>query len=167
MSIAMGMSYNTNSQCWFKQWTPCQIRKIVGCACAENAGNVFSTTAGYRSRHACVRDARAVMHIGIANPRFPLKSAAGGNVPGMRKPEFYVSAKRPMEWLGTGIGLSIDHQQYWQFRIDVTYSTYWCRDKMASIFQRTFSNAFSWTKMHEFLLRFHSSLFLMVQLRIF
>ena len=40
-----------------------------GCACAENAGNVFPVTAGERSRHASrhVRDARAVMHVGIAN----------------------------------------------------------------------------------------------------
>ena len=40
-----------------------------GCACAGNAGNVFPVTAGKRSRHASrhVRDARAVMHVGIAN----------------------------------------------------------------------------------------------------
>ena len=40
-----------------------------GCACAGNAGNVFPVTAGKRSRHASrhVRDARAVMHAGIAN----------------------------------------------------------------------------------------------------
>ena len=47
----------------------CHIRKIVGCACAENVGNVFPTTMGTRSRHASrhVRDARAVMHAGVAN----------------------------------------------------------------------------------------------------
>ena len=51
-----------------------------GCACA---GNIFPATAGKQSRHASrhVRDARAVMHTGIANSRFPLNSAAGGNVP--------------------------------------------------------------------------------------
>ena len=40
-----------------------------GCACAGNAGNVFLVTADKRSRHASrhVRDARAVMHAGIAN----------------------------------------------------------------------------------------------------
>ena len=56
-----------------------------GCACARNAGNVFPATAGKQSRHASrhVRDARAVMHAGIANSRFPLNSAAGGNVPGI------------------------------------------------------------------------------------
>ena len=52
-----------------------------GCAYAGDAGNVFPITAGERSRHASrhVRHARAV----IANYRFPLKSAAGGNVPGI------------------------------------------------------------------------------------
>ena len=56
-----------------------------GCACAGNAGNVFPVTAGKRSRHASrhVRHARAVMHAGIANYRFPLKSTAGENVPGI------------------------------------------------------------------------------------
>ena len=56
-----------------------------GCACAGNAGNVFPVTAGERSRHASrhVRHARAVMHAGIANQRFHLKSAAGENVPGI------------------------------------------------------------------------------------
>ena len=34
------------------QWASYQIRKIAGCACAGNARNVFSDTAGYRSRYA-------------------------------------------------------------------------------------------------------------------
>ena len=33
-------------------WASYQIRKIAGCACAGNAGNVFPATAGKRSRHA-------------------------------------------------------------------------------------------------------------------
>ena len=37
--------------------------------------------------------------------------------------------------------------------------THWGRDKMAAIFQTTFSNAFSWMKMYEFRLRFHWILF--------
>ena len=45
--------------------------------------------------------------------------------------------------------------------------THWGRDKMAAIFQTIFSNTFSWMKMYEFLLRFHWSLFLSVQLTIF
>ena len=38
-------------------------------------------------------------------------------------------------------------------------STHWDQDKMATIFQMTFSNAFSWMKIYWFLLRFHWSLF--------
>ena len=45
--------------------------------------------------------------------------------------------------------------------------THWGRDKMAAIFQTTFSKAFSWIKMYEFRLRFHWILFPMVQLTIF
>ena len=45
--------------------------------------------------------------------------------------------------------------------------THWGRDKMAAIFQTTFSNAFSWMQINEFWLRFHWSLFLRVQLTIF
>ena len=45
--------------------------------------------------------------------------------------------------------------------------THWGRDKMDAIFQTTFSNGFSWMKMYEFLLKFHWSLFLGVQLTIF
>ena len=37
--------------------------------------------------------------------------------------------------------------------------THWGRDKMAAIFQTTFSNAFSWMKMFKLRLRFHWSLF--------
>ena len=45
--------------------------------------------------------------------------------------------------------------------------THWGRDKMAAIFQTTFSNAFYWMKIYEFRLKFHWSLFLRVQLTIF
>ena len=54
---------------FFLLWASYQIRKIGGCACAGNAGNDFPATVGKRSRHASrhMRDARAVMHVGIAN----------------------------------------------------------------------------------------------------
>ena len=48
-----------------------------------------------------------------------------------------------------------------------SHLTHWRRDKMAAIFQTTFSNTFPWMKMYEFRLRFHCSLFPMVQLTIF
>ena len=62
-------------------WASCQIRKIAVCACARNARNVF--LAGYRSRHASrhVRHARAVMHAGTDNSRFPLKWTPGKTFP--------------------------------------------------------------------------------------
>ena len=41
---------------------------------------------------------------------------------------------------------------------------HWGWDKMAAIFQTTFWKAFSWMKTYEFRLRFHCSLFPMVQL---
>ena len=44
--------------------------------------------------------------------------------------------------------------------------THWGRDKMADIFQTTFSNAFSSRNMYEFWLRFHLSLFWGVQFTI-
>ena len=44
--------------------------------------------------------------------------------------------------------------------------TDWGWEKMADIFQTTFSNAFSWMKMYKFWLRFHWSLFRRVQLTI-
>ena len=54
---------------WLVPWASCQIRKIAGCACAGNARNLLPATAGERVRHASrhVRDARAVMHVGIDN----------------------------------------------------------------------------------------------------
>ena len=45
--------------------------------------------------------------------------------------------------------------------------THWGRDKMADISQTTLSSAFSGKEISEFLLRFHWSLFLRVQLIIF
>ena len=43
-------------------------------------------------------------------------------------------------------------------------STHWGQDKMAVIFQTTFSTAFPWMEMFEFRLKFHWNLFLRVQL---
>ena len=58
--------------------------------------------------------------------------------------------------------LSKSHQN-----ICYCYLTHWGRDKMAAIYQTTFSNAFSWTKMYEFWLKFHWGLFVRVQLTIY
>ena len=79
ISVISGLAISTWSMGLLPDTQNCR------CACAGNAGNVFPVTAGARSRHASrhVRHARAVMHVGIANLRFPLKSAAGENVPGI------------------------------------------------------------------------------------
>ena len=54
-----------------------------------------------------------------------------------------------------------------QYIGDIVHLTHGGRDKMAAIFQTTFSNAFSWMKIFTFWLRFHWSLFTRVQLTIF
>ena len=54
-----------------------------------------------------------------------------------------------------------------QLYITMVSLTYWGRDKMAAIFQTTLLKSFSWMKMYKFRLRFHWSLFPMVQLTIF
>ena len=47
------------------------------------------------------------------------------------------------------------------------YSAHWERDKMATIYQTTFSNSFSWMKTYTFRLRFYRNLKPKVQLTIF
>ena len=84
-----------------RSWASYQIRKIAGYACPGNAGNVFppptsKETAIKRSRHASrhVRYARAVMHVGLAIPRWRRKRSRHSRR--MRNPQFYVSGKRPI-----------------------------------------------------------------------
>ena len=85
----------------WRVWAFYQIRKIASCACAGNAGNAFppltsKETAIQQSRHASrhVRDARAVRHVGIANPRWRIKRSRHSRR--MRNPQFHVSDKRPV-----------------------------------------------------------------------
>ena len=43
----------------------------------------------------------------------------------------------------------VDQDSWWhQALLDLTWWTHWGRDKMATIFQTTFPNAFSWMKMY-------------------
>ena len=60
-------------------------------------GTTSKVTVSKRSRHASrhVRHARAVMHVGIANPRWRGKRTRHSRR--MRNPQFYVSGKRSME----------------------------------------------------------------------
>ena len=84
-------------------WASYQIPKIEGCACAGNTGNVFC----HRGlpiptciTELYVRDARAVMHTGIPLTSCFLISWWWGkhsrHSRRMRKPQFYVSGKRPI-----------------------------------------------------------------------
>ena len=102
-------------------WASYQIRKIAGCACAGNAGIVFTLpptlmeTISLRSRHAArlVRDARAVMHVGIAYPRWWGKRSRHSRR--KRNQQFYVSGKRRMFLNFTGqYGETI--MNYWPLR---------------------------------------------------
>ena len=64
------------------RWASCQIRKMAGCACARNAGNVSPLPrVGDPDMHfgACVTH----VHAGIANWRFPVKSVVEKKVPGI------------------------------------------------------------------------------------
>ena len=85
------------------KWASYQIRKIMGCACAGNAWNVFhpptsKETAIWRSWHALrhVLHTRAVMHAGISN-RY-CREKRSQHLRCMRNPQFYASGKRPVVW---------------------------------------------------------------------
>ena len=58
-------------------------------------------------------------------------------------------------------------RSYMFFIRDLDNISHWGWDKMAAIFQTTYSNAFSWIKMYEFRLRFHWNFFIMFELIIF
>ena len=57
--------------------------------------------------------------------------------------------------------------KWWQFCLSLNVLTHWDWDKMATVSQLTFSNAFSWMKMYEFLSKFQWNLFRIIQLTIF
>ena len=89
-----------------RTWASCQIRKIAGCACSGNTGNVSPPpTSKEIAIPACitarawrtfwVRGARAVMHVGIAIPRWRRKRSRHSRR--MHNPQFYVSGKRPID----------------------------------------------------------------------
>ena len=90
-------SFCDESEKRMKLWASYQIRKIAGCACAGNAGNVLPARRLQRKPLVCdpvMRDARAVMHVGIANPRWRGKRSR--HTWRMRNPQVSVSGKRPM-----------------------------------------------------------------------
>ena len=66
-------------------WASCQIRKIAGCACAGNAGNVFPATVPWCRPGSLTS--------GFLWSRWRGKRSRHSRR--MRKPQFYVSGKRP------------------------------------------------------------------------
>ena len=77
-------------------------------------------TASKRSRHQSrhVRDAHALMHVGIANPRCRGKRSRHSRR--MRNPQFYVSDKRPMR-KGLTNGRSLMHYMYHHFSAEALF----------------------------------------------
>ena len=84
---------------WFRQWASYQMRKITGCSCAGNAGNLFPATVGLRSQyasrhvHEAYRDHQLAVSFEVAGGKRFRHSRR------MRNPQFYVSGKRPMSLL--------------------------------------------------------------------
>ena len=131
------------------------ICKIAVCASTGNAGNVFPATDSKGNRYltipACprhVRDARDVMHVGIANPWWLGKRTR--NSRHMHNPQAYVSGKRPMANGNNGPSIWINMGS----------------DKMAAFSHTIFSVAILRMKSFVFWVKIHWSLFLMVHLTI-
>ena len=102
-------------------WVSYQIRKIAGCACAGNAGNVFLRRRPQRKplvsdpgmHHGTCRDACRDRLQAVAGKTFPA-------FPAHAHMQFYVSGKRPMQRQGYSGKMpeslpSPDHHQsrYW------------------------------------------------------
>ena len=100
-------------------WASHQIRKIAGCACARNAGDVFPAADFKGNRQlaipACIT-ARAVLHVGIANPRWQGKHSRHSR--GMHNPQFHVSGKRPI--------LGMWHKKSFGAMVQCTKGNCWC-----------------------------------------
>ena len=133
------------------QWASCQICKVAGCACAGNAGNVFppltsKETASYQSRHAPrhLRHTRAMIHVGIDNPRWRGKRLWHSRR--MRNPQFFVPGKRPM--LMGGLQKLLNHSQKAGDlrRHDVHVTLLWCLfEGLYSLSGKTSYRKISWS----------------------
>ena len=132
----------------FSLWASYQIRKIAGCTCAGNAGNVFPRRRFQRKL--LVSDPG--MHHGTCVTHVPwcmsgsLTCGDGENVPGIP------GACAPAI---LRIWQEAHYRRAWAL-------THLPLNKMVVISQTTSSNAFSWMKSFVFWLEFYSSLFLRV-----
>ena len=87
----------------FGEWASCQLRKITGCACAGNAGNVSPPP---RVSDPDMHHGTCATHVPWCMPgsltdvllwsRWRRKRSRHSRR--MRNPQFYVSGKRPMPW---------------------------------------------------------------------
>ena len=78
-------------------WASCQLRKIAGCACAENAGNVFPppwVSDPDRHHGTCVMRMPGSLTSGFILSRW--RGKCSRHYRRMRNPQYYVSGKRPM-----------------------------------------------------------------------
>ena len=90
-----------------RQWASYQIRKIAGCACTGNAGNVFPTTA---VSDPVMHHGTNVTHVPWCMPGSLISSSPWSRWLGkhsrhsrcMRYLQFCVSGKRPMAWRRVG-----------------------------------------------------------------
>ena len=92
-------------------WASCQIRKIVGCACVGNAGNVSPPP---RVSDPGMHDGTCVTHVQSCMPgslnrgflcRWPGKRSQHSRL--MRNRQFYVSGKRPINTLERAVANSL------------------------------------------------------------
>ena len=75
-----------------------------------------------------------------------------------------------MDWYWVFLGILVHiwlYSEYHNTEKAELSLTHWVRDKIAAIFQTTFSNAFPWMKMYKLRLRFHWSSFPRVQFPLF
>ena len=79
-------------------WASYQVRKIAGCACPGMPETFSPPRTSKETRKLAIPacDARAVMHVGIAKPRWWGKRS--GHSRRMRNPQFYVSGKSLMPY---------------------------------------------------------------------
>ena len=82
-------------------WTSYKIRKIAGCACARNAGNVFPTTSESdpHMHHGTYLTHVPCCMLGSLTSGFPWcrwRGKRSRHSRCMRSPQFYVSGKRPL-----------------------------------------------------------------------
>ena len=122
-------------------WASCQIRKILGCACAGNVGNVFPPPL---NSDLDMHHGTCVTHVPWCMPG----SLTGGflwsqwrgkrsrHSRRMRSPHFYVSGKRPINRLPNG-QLVV---KGFQMQIQTTQVKIYCLDNIYTVFPDAYAS---------------------------